>query len=81
MANKALLTPRELQILSYLLLSNQEIAQKLYIERCTVRTHITSIRQKLCASSKAECIINAMNLGLLDITDIKNINRGQHAVR
>jgi LuxR family transcriptional regulator, maltose regulon positive regulatory protein len=63
----AALTDRELVILRLLAtkLSQQEIAQELYVSVNTVRTHIQGIYRKLGAASRQEAIASARGHGLL----------------
>ena len=60
------LSKRELQILSELAkgLSNQEIADTLFISEKTVRNHITSIFTKLGLSSRSQAIVLGRDLGI-----------------
>jgi LuxR family maltose regulon positive regulatory protein len=60
------LTPAELRVLKLLPTSTYlEIAATLYVSRNTVKTHLRSIYQKLCATSRAEAIERAAEIGLL----------------
>jgi len=60
------LTPAELRVLRLLPTSTYlEMAATLYVSRNTVKTHLRSIYQKLCVSSRAEAIERAAELGLL----------------
>jgi LuxR family maltose regulon positive regulatory protein len=63
----AALTDRELVVLRMLAtrLSQQEIAQELYVSVNTVRTHIQGIYRKLGAASRQEAIATARGHGLL----------------
>jgi LuxR family maltose regulon positive regulatory protein len=63
----AALTDRELAILRMLptKLSQQEIAQELYVSVTTVRTHIQGTYRKLGATSREEAVTHARELGLL----------------
>ena len=62
------LTNREMEILSLLSLriSNQEIAEKLFISPETVKRHTINIYQKLNAHSRREAVAKAVGLGLLN---------------
>lgn len=62
------LTGAELRLLPYLAthLTFREIANRLYVERTTVGTHVVSIYRKLGASSRNEAIERAVKVGLLD---------------
>ena len=66
-SENGILTKRELEIL---LLSpyktNKEVAAKLFIAEKTVKTHITNINKKLNTVSKAEALIRAKELKLID---------------
>jgi LuxR family maltose regulon positive regulatory protein len=68
------LTDRELAILRMLptRLSQQEIAQELYVSVTTVRTHIQGIYRKLGATSREEAITHARELGLLPGPDSRS---------
>jgi LuxR family maltose regulon positive regulatory protein len=61
------LSPRELEVLRLLpsRLSQREIAAELYVSFNTVRTHTRVIFNKLGASSRAEAVARARELGLL----------------
>lgn len=61
------LTPREIEVLRFLInhRSYHEIAEALYISPRTVGTHITSIRNKLGASSPREAVRIAAESGLV----------------
>lgn len=60
------LTPRELEILNLIVegMSNQQIAQHLFISPETVKTHISHIFEKLMVSDRTEAAVKAMREGL-----------------
>jgi DNA-binding NarL/FixJ family response regulator len=59
---------REEEVLSLLAdgLGTSEIAGRLYLSESTAKTHITHIYQKLGAANRAQALVTAMRLGLLD---------------
>jgi DNA-binding NarL/FixJ family response regulator len=61
------LTPREREILELLAegLDNRAIADHLYIEYSTVRSHVRKLLQKLGARTKLEAVVRATKLGVL----------------
>jgi len=65
-ANDRRLSDRELEVLTLLRegLSQEEIAARLSIADRTVRAHLGSIKDKLIASSAAQCVARAYELGL-----------------
>jgi DNA-binding NarL/FixJ family response regulator len=64
----SLLTGREREILALLgkNLSNQEIGQALYLSESTVKTHLRSIFRKLEVRNRAEAVVTALRLGLVE---------------
>jgi LuxR family maltose regulon positive regulatory protein len=68
LAGSSTLTAAELRLLPLLptYLSFQEIADRLFISRNTVKTHAMSIYGKLQASSRGEAVERAVELGLLE---------------
>jgi LuxR family maltose regulon positive regulatory protein len=63
------LTEREIEILSLIAegLSNQEIAQRLFISLPTVKWHTSNIYGKLGVRSRTQAIIQARSLGILPV--------------
>ncbi len=61
------LTERELAVLRLLphRLPRKELANQLFVSENTVKTHLTSIRHKLGASTQAEIVETARRLGLI----------------
>jgi LuxR family maltose regulon positive regulatory protein len=61
------LTNRELDVLELLAqrLSNQEIAEKMFVSIPTVKTHLQNIYGKLGVSKRREAVEKAKNLGIL----------------
>jgi DNA-binding NarL/FixJ family response regulator len=59
---------REAEVLALLAdgLGTAEIASSLYMSESTAKTHITHIYQKLGAANRAQALVSAMRLGLLD---------------
>lgn len=64
------LSAREGEVLALLAngLGTGEIASSLYMSESTAKTHITHIYQKLGAANRAQALVTAMRLGLLDHT-------------
>ncbi len=62
------LSAREEEVLALLAdgLGTGEIAGSLYMSESTAKTHITHIYQKLGAANRAQALVAAMRLGLLD---------------
>lgn len=61
------LTQRELEVLELVVQghTNNEIAQALYMSLGTVKVHIRSILNKLCASDRTEAAVLALRAGLI----------------
>jgi LuxR family transcriptional regulator, maltose regulon positive regulatory protein len=70
-AQELSLTTAELRVLQFLPshLSIREIAERLYVSPNTVKTHARAVYRKLDASSRAEAVVRAHEIGLLDIAD------------
>lgn len=62
------LSGREEEVLVLLAdgLGTGEIAARLYLSESTAKTHITHIYQKLGAANRAQALVTAMRMGLLD---------------
>ena len=62
------MSAREQEVLDLLAegLGTGEISSKLYMSESTAKTHITHIYQKLGATNRAQALVAAMRLGLLD---------------
>ena len=62
------LSTREAEVLGLLAdgLGTGEIASTLYMSESTAKTHITHIYQKLGAANRAQALVTAMRMGLLD---------------
>lgn len=72
------LTPRELEILSWIArgASNREIAQALYISEKTVRNHVTNILNRLGLRDRTQVAIYIHSRGLGDrLQKIEDLNR------
>lgn len=61
------LSPRELEVLNLLVegLSNQEIADKLFISLATAKTHVRNILNKLAVDDRTQAAVSAMRRGLV----------------
>ncbi len=62
------LTPREREVLALMVqgLNNAEIAERLFIGRATVKTHVSNILSKLGAGGRVEAVTHALKHHLLD---------------
>ena len=61
------LTHREKDVLSYLIqgLSNEEIAQELYVTIATVKAHLSSIFGKFCVKNRTQAIVMAIKENII----------------
>ncbi|AXE39286.1 response regulator transcription factor [Acidipropionibacterium virtanenii] len=68
------LTEREMEVLDGLRqgLSNQEIADNLFISNSAVKKHITSLLVKLEARSRLEIVITAVELGMVSLNRLNS---------
>ena len=66
-ARAANLTPRELEVLSYVALGweTKYIADELGISWYTARNHVENLRRKLGAANRLEAVMEAMRLGII----------------
>lgn len=66
------LTEREKQVLMLATrgLSNQEIADELYLSLRTVQTHLGNIFNKLQVGSRTEAVVHALKQGLINLDDV-----------
>ncbi|CUR60156.1 putative signal transduction response regulator [metagenome] len=62
------LSGREEEVLTLLAegLGTSDIAGRLYLSESTAKTHITHIYQKLGAANRAQALVTAMRMGMLD---------------
>lgn len=69
---KESLTERELEVLKLATmgLSNQDIADKLYLSLRTVQAHLGHIFNKLDVGSRTEAIVRALKQGWINLSDI-----------
>ncbi|MDJ0533365.1 MAG: response regulator transcription factor [Xenococcaceae cyanobacterium MO_207.B15] len=61
------LTHREKEVLGYLVqgLSNEEIAQELYVTIATVKAHLSSIFSKFCVKNRTQAIVMALKENII----------------
>ncbi len=64
------LTEREQEIFQLIVqnLSNQEIAQKLYISEATVKTHVSSILRKTGQPNRSQAVLYALKKGYVQVS-------------
>jgi NarL family two-component system response regulator LiaR len=67
------LTPRECEVLRLLALglSNDEIAEKLFITKRTVQNHVSNIYGKLGLDSRAGAVLYAIRHSVVDVSEVK----------
>ena len=65
--SKTGMSKREFEVLELIAagLSNQEIAEKLFVSPSTVKTHVSNVLAKLDASRRTEAVARAKELRLL----------------
>lgn len=68
------LTKREIEVLKLSLVPDEKTGERLYIAPCTIKTHRNNIYQKLLVHNKAEMLIVALKLGIINIEDIEVYN-------
>lgn len=61
------ITPRELEVLQWIAhgLSNQEIAERMFVSLNTVKTHTSNVFSKLDVQRRTQAVQKAKDLGLL----------------
>jgi NarL family two-component system response regulator LiaR len=69
------LTPREREVLRLLALglSNDEIAERLFITKRTVQNHVSNIYGKLDLDSRAEAVLYAIRQGIVNVNEVKGL--------
>ena len=62
------LSPREREVLGLLAdgLGVAQISRQLYISESTTKTHISKLYEKLGAANRAQALVSAMRMGLID---------------
>jgi DNA-binding NarL/FixJ family response regulator len=70
-ASQAHLTPREKEVLRWMATPNtyREIASNLFVSEETIRSHAKRILSKLQQPNRAQAVLAAMRVGLLDLPD------------
>ncbi len=68
MINSSSLTPKELEVLELIVAgcNNAQIAERLFVTVGTVKTHVRSILNKLCANDRTQAAVRALRSGLVD---------------
>ncbi len=63
------LTPREREVVTLIAtgLSNEEIADQLYVSQLTVKTHAARAMMKLAARDRAQLVVFAFEAGLVGL--------------
>ncbi len=67
------LTPREFDVLKQIVhgKSNRETANELDISQTTVKTHVTSLLQKLCVTDRTQAVTAAIQRGIVALEPVK----------
>lgn len=66
------LTSREIEILKLMTFSNQYIADKLCVEKATVKSHIHNILNKMECPDRTNCLIKAIKMGIISVFEVSN---------
>jgi DNA-binding NarL/FixJ family response regulator len=66
------LTPREREVVELMKLgrTNRQIAQDLVISLGTAKNHVEHIISKLGVSDRTQAVVKALELGILDLSDV-----------
>ena len=64
------LTPREIEVLKLLCLTNKDIAQRLNISIVTVKAHVRHIFNKLACSNRVEATVIAIKKGIIQVEEV-----------
>ena len=75
----AALTARELEVLEWMASPNtyRQIAQQLNVSEETVRSHAKSILDKLGQPNRAQAVLAAIRLGLIELRDSSRVDKRQ----
>lgn len=65
-----MVTNREKEVLRLLCCPNAEIAKRLCIEKCTVKTHIHRLTNKFVTSSRNSLLIKALKQNVISLDEI-----------
>lgn len=73
----ASLTARELEVLEWMASPNtyRQIAQQLNVSEETIRSHAKSILDKLGQPNRAQAVLAAMRLGLIELQDVHRVDK------
>ena len=63
------ITTREKEVLTAIVdgCSTPEVAARLYLSQKTVKNHLASIYQKLCARDRTQAVLIALRLGIVEL--------------
>ena len=65
------LTPRELEVLKLLCLTDKEIAKRLIISIRTVKSHVHNILNELLCENRQRALIKALKLKIISIDEVE----------
>lgn len=65
------ITPRELEVLKLLCLTDKEIAKRLIISIRTVKSHVHNILNELLCENRQRALIKALKLKIISIDEVE----------
>ena len=65
------ITPRELEVLKLLCLTDKEIAKRLIISIRTVKCHVHNILNELVCENRQKALIKALKLKIISIDEVE----------